>query len=588
MKKYIALVFAILFLIPASSYAQLPTCATNPSTVIYIQTGSTIYNYDVTLPISATNPSTNTIVLPSGAGGLAVSNNLNGPGPSPTFYTSVGGNYWYYDGAAWVNTGHSCGGGGAVNSGGGGNYLYNLVGGSGEVWQYDGSGPATLLITVPGFSGGGPYDLVGDCDGGFYILKTNQGTPAPFLRKYDAMANLVTTWTATGSASSAGGGFAIVNNTVYYHNTSGFNSAPFVTGPGNLAFSLVGATIPSPSDMACCPVCATPPIPPPAADFIISEDTICVGSCVDFTDLSTGSATSWNWTFPGGTPANSAVQNPSGVCFNTAGIFNIKQVATNAGGSDSITKQLVVVPLPQVVTTSTLTNCDIDNGEAEAVGSLGRLPYSYSWSSGSNLNIATGLGVGVYTVTLTDSRMCQATATATINQHPNPTATITPYPVTQIDVGDQVQLQASGGVSYNWLNTLGLGCSNCSNPVAKPPNDMVYCVNVTDINGCSDTACTTILVDTSCGIIIVPNAFTPNGDGLNDYIEFSNNCIEALKFAIFNRWGQKIYEANSLEAKWDGTYNGEKQLISTYFYVLEAKLKNGRTIRQRGDITLIR
>ncbi len=538
------------------------------------------------------------------------------------------------------------------------------------------------------------------------------------------MANLVTSWTSRGSSSTAGGGFTIVNNTVYYYNSSGFNSAPFVPGPGNLSFSPVGATIPQPSDMACCPVCGiTPPISPPAADFSMAEDTICVGTCIDFTDLSTGGATSWSWTFPGGTPASSALQNPTGICFNTAGTFVIKQVVANSGGSDSITKNLVVLaspvgsisgdtnlcagqsttltggptgvsylwlnnnatsqsitvtplvttnytlvvsnvncsdtvvhqvvvtpqptasitgdteicldestnltanpaggnyvwlhgptaqtvnvsptvntiysvlvalgncidsasvevevnPLPAVTTLTTLTSCDANDGQAVATGALGTAPYAYAWSSGSNLNTSGGLGAGTYTVTLTDSKMCTATALAIVNQHPNSTATINPYPVTAIAFGEQVQLQAGGGVSYNWLNTQDLNCTSCSNPVASPRNDYVYCVNVIDANGCADTACTTILIDTSCANIFVPNAFTPNNDGLNDYIQFSNRCIEELKFTIFNRWGQKVYASQGLDAKWDGTYKGEKQLISTYFYVLEAKLFNGRTIKK--------
>ncbi len=229
--------------------AQLP-CQNGPDGIIYIQ-NLVIQNYDPSLPASATNPSTNTI--PNGGGGLAVANNLNGPGPSPTFYSTSGGNWIYWNGTTWVNTGHSAGA--TVNPGGGGNYLYNLNGGTGDVWQYDGTGPSTLLLTVPGFTGGGPYDLVGDCDGGFYILRTlNTGTPAPFLRKYSSTGVLLQSWTATGTSNTAGGGFAIIGNTVYYHNGGGFHSGTI--GPGtNIAFSPITNVTISPSDMACCPVC---------------------------------------------------------------------------------------------------------------------------------------------------------------------------------------------------------------------------------------------------------------------------------------------------------------------------------------------
>ena len=113
MKKTILILSVFLAFFNTDVLAQLPNCSINPATIIYIHSGGSIYNYDVTLPVSATNPIMNTIAMPPGGGGLAVSNNLNGPGPSPTFYTTVGGNWWYYNGTTWVSTGHSCGGGAA-------------------------------------------------------------------------------------------------------------------------------------------------------------------------------------------------------------------------------------------------------------------------------------------------------------------------------------------------------------------------------------------------------------------------------------------------------------------------------------------
>ncbi len=659
MKKIYFLLFLTIIVTNENLMAQLPNCSANPATIIYIHSGSSIYNYDVTQPVSATNPSLNTITMPSGAGGLAVSNNLNGPGPSPTFYTSVSGSWWYYNGATWVNTGHSCGSTAAVNSGGGGNYLYNLVGASGQVYQYDGTGNSTLLLTVPGFSGGGPYDLVGNCDGGFYILRTSTN---PFLRKYDSNGNLVASWTTTGSASTAGGGFAIVNNTVYYHNTSGFNSAPFTPPSSNLAFSPVGQTIPNPSDMACCRVCdSLLPPPPPNAEFGMSKDSICAGECIVFNDLSTDSPTVWSWTFPGGTPANSTAQNPGIVCFNTPGIHTIELIASNANGSDTVTKQIEVFavpnaaisgevdicigesatltaqpaglvyswdnaaasqsititplatttyqvyvtnvictdsathvvnvnPLPVINISSTLTNCDANTGTATAQAVQGTPTYNYAWTGGLIGETINNLGVGTYTVTVTDSKNCSATASVNVGMHPNPVAAITPYPVANVRIGESVQLEATGGGRYQWTPTIYLNCDQCPNPISTPKEEMItYCVDVTDANGCMDTACTTVIVDTSCSYIFIPTAFTPNNDGLNDQISINNTCkIDRLIFRIFNRWGQLVFESRNVNDKWDGTFKGEPQPVSTFHYYLEADLINGRKVRQRGDITLIR
>src|SRR6185437_2436870 len=76
-------------------------------------------------------------------------------------------------------------------------------------------------------------------------------------------------------------------------------------------------------------------IAPPVAGFQSSDSAFCANGCVNFTDTSTNAPTSWLWTFQGGTPASSTDQNPF-VCYLTGGTFNVKLVASNSGGSDSV------------------------------------------------------------------------------------------------------------------------------------------------------------------------------------------------------------------------------------------------------------
>src|SRR5687768_4134762 len=129
--------------------AQLP--ATNY--FYYASSGSTtMYNYNTT---TNTN-SVNSIPLPSGNIGLAVNNNFFA-GPSMTFWTQLGGNFAYYNGSTWVNTGHAAM---AVNMGGAGPYIYTYNGSTGQIYKYNGTGPATLLVDLA--NGLGPYDVTGD------------------------------------------------------------------------------------------------------------------------------------------------------------------------------------------------------------------------------------------------------------------------------------------------------------------------------------------------------------------------------------------------------------------------------------------
>lgn len=238
-----AIVFFIL-VVSLRSFAQLPVCSGPGSGLIYSLQGNVIMNYDPSQPPSPGNPTANTIVPPAGASGLAVNNNINGGGPSPTFYAVVGANYYYYNGITWVNTGHTSG---AVNPCGSGNFLYSLIGGTGEVYKYDGTGNATLLMTVTGFNSGGPYDLQGDGCGNFYILKM---TNTPYLQKYDPSGVLLNSWTVTGSNNSgSGGGMAIIGNTVYCHNGS------FLAGTmvgSNVNFTPITGVTLNPSDFAAC------------------------------------------------------------------------------------------------------------------------------------------------------------------------------------------------------------------------------------------------------------------------------------------------------------------------------------------------
>ena len=147
-----------------------------------------------------------------GAAGLAVGPAFSFPAPNPTWWTLSGGTYWYFNNTGtWSNTGHTAGNGAAVNIGGGGSCLYNLVGANGGVYRYNGTGNGVLVANIlPAFSGGGPYDIVADMADNFYILKTN--SPGQGLYAYNPQGVLTCSWTGVGMINqSAGCGFSILN-----------------------------------------------------------------------------------------------------------------------------------------------------------------------------------------------------------------------------------------------------------------------------------------------------------------------------------------------------------------------------------------
>jgi gliding motility-associated-like protein len=88
--------------------------------------------------------------------------------------------------------------------------------------------------------------------------------------------------------------------------------------------------------------------------------------------------------------------------------------------------------------------------------------------------------------------------------------------------------------------------------------------------------------------IFIPNAFSPNGDGLNDKLLVYGFTMKEMTFMVFNQFGEKIYEGRDLNNGWDGTYKGKPQPSGVYLYVVRFVLKDGTVVDRRGSINLIR
>jgi len=88
---------------------------------------------------------------------------------------------------------------------------------------------------------------------------------------------------------------------------------------------------------------------------------------------------------------------------------------------------------------------------------------------------------------------------------------------------------------------------------------------------------------------IVPNAFTPNGDGLNDLFQFFTKGIQKITAVkVFDRWGELVYNGDGNETGWDGTYKGKDCQIETYVYLITGITYDGDVLNQKGSLTLLR
>jgi gliding motility-associated-like protein len=185
--------------------------------------------------------------------------------------------------------------------------------------------------------------------------------------------------------------------------------------------------------------------------------------------------------------------------------------------------------------------------------------------------VATGLGVGNYSVVVMDAKGCSATGSGTIGIQPNPTLIVTPT-YANIRMGDTIAIQTTGAALYYWVPPYGLSCSTCPDPYAYPYQSTVYCVEGYDDHGCKDTACVTIDVEPTCNEYFIPNAFSPNGDGVNDRFLVKGRCVTHAWIKVMNRWGEMVFNSNDAGDTWDGTFKGANQNPGGFFYIGELQL----------------
>jgi gliding motility-associated-like protein len=257
----------------------------------------------------------------------------------------------------------------------------------------------------------------------------------------------------------------------------------------------------------------------------------------------------------------------------------------------------LVITEPPLLTTSVNTTPDYCGdacvGTAAALAAGGTPPFSYSWSNGATTNPLQLLCFGNYTVSVTDANGCTNSGSATVAQLDSfPAINVLPQTDT-IYKGQSVNLTsgANANVSYNWQPGTFLNNNTISNPVSTPNQDIQYVLTVTDAFGCtaSDTA-NIFVLDYLCKEpeIYIPNAFSPNGDGMNEVLYVYGGQIKELLLRIYDRWGEKVFETTKPGTGWDGTYKGKNVMPGVFVYYLEAVCYDNERFFKKGNITVIR
>lgn len=497
-----------LILITSFVFSQsAPSCPTNS---ILAHNGNSINNH------SLPNGPLNTILsnIPAGSGGLAVGPAFGFPAPNPTWWTTIGGNYWYYNnGGTWSNSGHSTGNGAAVNIGGGSTRLYNLVGATGQIYVYNGLGNGTLLTTlVPAFNGGGPYDIVCDMADNFYILKS--ATPGQGIYCYNPQGVLTCSWSVTGMISqTAGGGFSILTTTnpavhKMYYNSNGTDYIGNMI-PGNTTIASTVQALPGGSDYASCAL----PIPTGTIVAPLGGTLTCSLPQIPLVAQVLGNA-SLNWLGGYGTPTTTPItptcggitwsgpgivsgQGTSTIQVNQPGVYSFTLNGCNSCPGYSITASFTVVGqaavINPVISLSNTLTCFTPS--AQLVTTPIPPGFTYTWTgpgiTSTNTNTANINQPGTYTVAVSsNTSACAGTATILVPSNTvAPTLTITPS-FTNICFGQSATINVSGANTYTWSNA-----QNGTSITISPASTTQYTVVGTNsVNGCTSTAVANVSV----------------------------------------------------------------------------------------------
>ena len=337
-----------------------------------------------------------------------------------------------------------------------------------------------------------------------------------------------------------------------------------------------------------------PILHPLQASFIDTPGVgiVCQTNPLAFINTSVGLYPTYVWNFGDGTTTTDVSTTHN---YTTAGVYTVTLTETDSIGCVSTATSTI-----NVDTTSSIALGVSDSVICNGGGISFTANYSAIGDTGLMWNFGDGTSIvnvnpvfhayetpGAYVVTVTALyRACRDTS-VTENVYIAGVPRVNLGADTSIcPGGDPIVLTDflnAGTIGASWLWSTGETTSSIS--VSTPG---YYSATVT-IGGCS--ASDTVFVANDC-YMDMPNVFTPNGDGVNDYFyprQYLTKGITTFTMDIYNRWGQKLFETESIDGRgWDGRFNGKEQPEGVYVYIIDVSFKDGQKEHHQGNVTLMR
>ncbi|MFT3911070.1 MAG: gliding motility-associated C-terminal domain-containing protein [Ferruginibacter sp.] len=345
----------------------------------------------------------------------------------------------------------------------------------------------------------------------------------------------------------------------------------------------------------------------PVADFTVNS-TGCFGDPTQFHGDATGTTSTistWTWDFGDITNGNGQDVSHS---YTTAGTYNVTLSLVAADGcvADTI-KTITINPIDSVeVVEDSLLVCNGDNVVLSVDDPQPGTTYNWYNVATGGTPIFVGPDFTVNNVTSVSTYWVESIAPTTcVSVRKKVTITLVivlPNPVAVVDTAgiDMIRFKwnpVPNAVSYEVSIDNGTTWTIPSSGPAGLTHTVTGLLPLTDVTlivralgdaTCQSSVSAPITGKTLGADIFIPNSFTPNGDGRNDIFLVYGTTIQTMKFAVYNQWGQKIFESSSQQVGWNGMYKGKMQPSGVYMYVMQATLRDGNNITKKGSINLIR
>ncbi|MDP4265623.1 MAG: gliding motility-associated C-terminal domain-containing protein, partial [Bacteroidota bacterium] len=276
--------------------------------------------------------------------------------------------------------------------------------------------------------------------------------------------------------------------------------------------------------------------------------------------------------------------SPATINTSTLGTATYKFTPSSAASCSTPASLNVTIASSVSPTFPTISDSYCLNDMAPVLPPTSKEGVNGTWSP-SSIN-TKNVGLTSYTFTPAAGQ-CGTSSQIAIVVNPLPVLNMGPDVTIAPGASTTLNVSVTGNiVSYQWEPSIGLNNATIKDPVASPSSTTIYTLVVTDDNKCEASDSIKVTVSGATSKISVPNAFSPNGDGINDTWIITNlSAYPGATVDVFNRYGQLVFHSENYNKAWDGTYNGKPLPMATYYYIIDPK-NNEKKIA--GSVTIFK